>query len=433
VSIIVGAATTGLRPSAQAQAGLRECPDCGLFQRVPALPRGAVARCPRCAAVLRRHRTDPRGRALALAIAGLILLVAATQEPFLALSIAGRMHRTLLSSGPVELRAQGLWLLAVVVLATTLLAPLAKLAGLAWVLLGLHLRHPPRYLRLVFRWVEWLAPWSMVEVFLLGFLVAYTKLIDLAVVRVGIAVYALGGLMVVMAAADAALDHEAIWEAIEAKAPVPRSPSPPPPAAALIGCDTCGLVSRAPAGADCPRCGATLHPRKPASTERTWALLIAAAILYIPANVLPVMTVTSFGRGAPDTILSGIEKLARAGMWPLALLVFFASITVPVLKIVSLTGLLLGTRRHAKRRLRERTLLFRIVDAVGRWSMIDVFMVSILTAVVRLGAIASVTPDPGVLAFCAVVILTMLAAATFDPRLMWDAAGRRPLGDAIVR
>ncbi|CAH2601622.1 Paraquat-inducible protein A [Rhodovastum atsumiense] len=420
------------RPEA-APAGtcLRECPDCGLFLRLPALDRGTVARCPRCAAVLRRHRTDPQGRALAFAVTGLLLLALATQMPFLSLDIAGRAQATVLLSGPEALEGQGLWELALVVLATTVIVPLAKLLCLAWVLVGLRLRRPPRHLSAVFRWVERLTPWAMVEVFMLGLFVAYTKLVDLAHVELGAAVYALGGLMLAMAAADAVLDHEQIWEAIARRTAQASPPAPPSaggpghPGLRRIGCHTCGLVCRAPEAAPCPRCGGRLHARKPHPLSRTWALVIAATILYIPANLLPVMTVINFGQGAPDTILSGVEELAAAGMWPLAALVFFASITVPVLKLASLVWLLISTGRGQATRLRERTLLFRIVDAVGRWSMIDVFMVSILTAIVRLGAIASVVPGPGVLAFCAVVILTMLAAETFDPRLMWDVAARR--------
>jgi paraquat-inducible protein A len=168
-----------------------------------------------------------------------------------------------------------------------------------------------------------------------------------------------------------------------------------------------------------------LHLRKPGSIARTWALLAAAAILYVPANLLPVMTVTQFGRGVPNTILSGVMELAADGLWPLAAVVFVASITVPILKIGGLAIMLLSIHGRARRRLRERTRLYRIVEAIGRWSMVDVFMISILTGMVRLGVLASVYPGPGAVAFCAVVILTMVAAATFDPRLMWDAAGRR--------
>jgi paraquat-inducible protein A len=133
------------------------------------------------------------------------------------------------------------------------------------------------------------------------------------------------------------------------------------------------------------------------------------------------MTVTSFGRGEPDTILSGVKVLIQAGMWPVALLVFFASITVPVLKIVALSYLLISVQFRSHWRPRDRTMLYRVVEAVGRWSMVDVFMISILVALVNLGAIASILPGPGAVAFASVVILTMISAMTFDPRLIWDA------------
>jgi paraquat-inducible protein A len=132
------------------------------------------------------------------------------------------------------------------------------------------------------------------------------------------------------------------------------------------------------------------------------------------------MTVTSFGKGTPDTIVSGVIELLHAGMWPIALLVFVASITVPVLKLVGLVYLLISVHRRSTWRLRDRTLLYRIVEGVGRWSMVDVFMIGILAALVALGNLATIAPGPGAIAFCAVVIITILAAMAFDPRLMWD-------------
>ena len=324
-------------------------------------------------------------------------------------------------SGPVALEQKGFWPLAVAVLVTTLGAPLARLLALAYVLGALRLKRPPRHLYAVFRWSEWLDTWAMVEVFLLGVFVAYTRLIAIAHVGVGTAVYALGGLTLVVAAADAVLDREAVWQGLESKG-VTAGRDPGERSGSLFGCDSCGLVSHATRA--CPRCGARARRRKPDSVARTWALLAAAAILYLPANLLPVMSVTSLGISQTDTILGGVVELADAGMWPLAALVFFASITVPVLKLVGLSWLLLATRRGSARSLVARTRAYRIVDSVGRWSMIDVFMISILTALVRMGIIASVEPGPAAISFCAVVVLTILAASSFDPRLMWDAAGR---------
>lgn len=371
--------------------------------------------------MLRRRRHDPAGRALALALTGLLLFAIALSEPFMDVDVRGLGRAMTLASGPVALEQQGYWPLALAVLVTTLGAPLARLGALAYVLVLLRRDRPPLHLYAVFRWSEWLDTWAMVEVFLLGAFVAYTRLVAMAHVDVGPAVYALGALTLAVAAADNALDHEAVWQGLESKGIV-AGRDPGGATGPLYGCDSCGLVSRATIA--CPRCGAAARRRKPDSTARAWALLLAAAVLYIPANTMPVMAYVNLGQSLDTTILAGVAELADIGMWPLAVLVFFASITVPLLKIIGLGWLLVTTQRGARSGLRQRTRLYRIVDSVGRWSMIDVFMISILTALVRMGRLLSVDPGPAAIAFCAVVILTILATASFDPRLMWDAAGR---------
>ena len=195
-------------------------------------------------------------------------------------------------------------------------------------------------------------------------------------------------------------------------------------------CHDCGLASRLPGhaahGARCPRCEAALHPRKPRSLERTWAWLIAAALCYLPANLLPIMKVTSLGRAQADTILSGVAYLLLHGMWPLALVVFVASVFVPLLKLAILLGLLISVHRHSRWRPADRTRLYRITEAIGRWSMVDIFVVTILVALVRLGNLATVEAQTGAVFFGAVVVLTMLAAESFDPRLIWDRSEARP-------
>jgi paraquat-inducible protein A len=389
-------------------------------------------RCSSCGNVLRRFRKDPIGRPLALALAGLMLFLLAVEAPFMSLDMRGQIRDSTFTTGVALLDQQGLWELGLVVAVTTVVAPLLKLLCTIVVLGGMQINRPPRWLYIAFRWVEWLAPWSMIEVFLLGVFVAYSKLLDLAHIELGVAAYALGALMIRMAATDSALDRDAVWDELEARRLVARPGQLAAEVAhtvaeAGMGCACCGLVLRRDVPPhECPRCGSRLHSRKSNSVARTWALLIAAALLYIPANVLPVMTVISLGQGAPSTILSGVEELAASGMWPLAVLVFFASITVPMLKLIGLGYMLITVHRGSAGRLRDRTRLYRVVEAVGRWSMIDVFMLSVLVALVRLGFLASVSPGLGAVCFAAVVVLTMLAAMSFDPRLMWDAAERRP-------
>ena len=191
----------------------------------------------------------------------------------------------------------------------------------------------------------------------------------------------------------------------------------------MLVCHACGLLSRAaPHGHDisCPRCGDHLHFRKPDSLARTWALLIAAMICYIPANVLPMMYSSSLFGSESDTIMSGVVYFWKSGEWYLALIIFFASITVPMLKMIALILLLVTTQRRSLWQLQQRTRLYRLVEFVGRWSMLDIYVVAVMCALVQLKALATIVPGPGAIAFGAVVVLTMFSAMAFDPRLMWD-------------
>jgi paraquat-inducible protein A len=200
-------------------------------------------------------------------------------------------------------------------------------------------------------------------------------------------------------------------------------------AAGLLHCHACALVSRAapaPASSVCPRCGAALHRRKPASLPRTWALLMAAMLLYVPANVLPVMKSSSLFGAQSDTIWSGIVFLWDDGSWALALLVFFASMVVPLAKLVVLSALAASVQWRMRAWPLLRTRLYRSIESVGRWSMLDIYVVTALVGLVQLQSVAQIEAGPGALAFGAVVVLTMLASLSFDPRLIWDAAGAPP-------
>jgi paraquat-inducible protein A len=413
---------------AKTAARLRECRDCGLLQIVPSMTAGERALCLRCDATLRHTRQDPVGIPLVLNLSALVLLLIGAFATLMSVSTAGQHLAADLFSGPAGLEKDGAWELAGVVLLTTFVAPLAKLLGLLTVLIGLRLPHPPRLLPAIFAWVERLRPWSMIDVYLLGVFVAFVRLSAMAQIEIGIALFALAALMVTMASADFLLDPQAVWEEMERRRGLEPRPDRGGNAGGAqlrrLGCESCGLVSRAsPGRAQCPRCGFVLRDRKPNSVALTWALLISALILYAPANAYPVLTIVQVGSNQSTTILGGAEELLQLGEWPLAALVFFASIAVPVLKLIGLSFLLITTQLHYGDRLRERTRLFRIIRAIGRWSMIDVFMESILVALVQFGSIATVTPGRGAVAFASVVILTMFAAQSFDPRLMWDAAG----------
>jgi paraquat-inducible protein A len=193
----------------------------------------------------------------------------------------------------------------------------------------------------------------------------------------------------------------------------------------LQSCDTCGLLSRPAASDDeprCPRCDEELAFRKPASIQRTWAYLIGAAICYIPANVLPVLTTTTARGAESDTILQGVVLLWSPTGWPLSLIVLVASIMIPSAKILALGYLLITAQRGSIKNNAQRIRLYRTVEFIGRWSMVDVFVDTFTAALIQLQPLMSVEPGPGLLFFAAVVVLTMLAVESFDPRLIWDSA-----------
>ncbi|QLQ32581.1 MAG: paraquat-inducible protein A [Candidatus Thiothrix singaporensis] len=171
----------------------------------------------------------------------------------------------------------------------------------------------------------------------------------------------------------------------------------------------------------CPRCRAPIHLQEHNnSVEVTWALLIASAVLYIPANLLPVMSVYMLGQGQPSTIVGGVLQLLEAGQWPLAVIVFVASVFVPLLKLFAISFLLISIQRRSRWRPHERMLLYKVTEYIGRWSMVDVFVIAILTGLVQFGTFAHIDANVGTLSFATVVVLTMFAARTLDAHLIWD-------------
>jgi paraquat-inducible protein A len=270
----------------------------------------------------------------------------------------------------------------------------------------------------------------MTEVLILGLLVALVKLSVIATVVPGIGLYAFGVQMLLLAAMSSGFEPRDIWLRVSAirKAGAMACSTPSTASAStassagLYVCHQCGLLSAAARlhSARCPRCRAHLRFRTPASISRTWAFLVAAAVLYVPANALPVMYTSSIFGAENDTILSGVVYLWASGSWPLAIVVFIASIAVPMLKIIALVFLVVTAQRRSRWMQRRRARIYRIVELVGRWSMLDIYVITMLVALVQFNALATIEAGPAAIAFGAVVVLTMFAAMSFDPRLTWD-------------
>jgi paraquat-inducible protein A len=409
---------------------LRECPDCGLWTRLGAHRPGHEHRCPRCDGCVRGVPRRAFEVPLAVAVSGLLFYAVTLTTPFLSAMLYGPPQTGTLVTGPMMLRAEGWWMLSALVLLTTVILPATNLLGVVVVLVGLRLNARRETLANLFRWVETLRPWAMIEVYLLGFVVAYTRLTAVAWVTVDAATFALAALVLATLFVDVALDGDAVWEALEP----PEDPGSDlaPVASSRLACHVCHRPAQAKPGQHCVRCGARLALRKPNSIARTWALMIAAAILYVPANVFSVLNINSAYPQAADTltyahtgsytILDGVRDLAATGYWPTALLVLTASIIVPALKMLGLATMLLLTHRRSARLLRLRTRLWGVISFVGRWSMIDVCMISLVVGLMRFGQLAQATTGIGMVCFAAVVLLTIFATESFDTRLMWDAA-----------
>jgi paraquat-inducible protein A len=403
------------------------CRDCGQIHQVP-VPKltNRWLRCRRCGRRLWRSPTGGLDRPLAYAAAAIILFALASTFALFEISLAGDRRSGLLMTGAVHLIAYGGGLagIGVLVALISIIVPALTLALMFTVLARLvvaYCENAPSRPAVAGAWklARHLRPWSMLDVYLLGAVVAYTRLDRLADVAIGVGGYALAALVLLQVLVEQSLGRQRVWRAIGD--PVMYAPAPGEPWILCLGCEL--VVAAAGAGRQrCPRCGARLVPRRPGSLATTAAFTTAGYILYLPANVLPVLTITRFGRTDPYTILGGVRDLADAGLWPLALLVLFASILVPVLKLAGLTWFLIAIRSRSGRLLRERTILYRVIDFIGRWSNIDVFMISIVSALLQFGTLTTVDPGPGIASFAAVVVLTMIAARAFDPRLMWDAA-----------
>ncbi|MGV8073781.1 MAG: paraquat-inducible protein A [Syntrophobacteraceae bacterium] len=418
---------------------LKACPDCDLLQRVPALPPGGTARCIRCGRRLAVDRPGSLERTLALAVAAAIALVLSNLTPLLGLSAVGRTASTTILGGAWRMWVEGQPITAFIVAFCTVIAPGVYLGFMLVVLPALRLSPAPPWAGRLLRWSAMYQPWAMVEVMMLGVLVALIKIADLATVVPGIAMFSVGALVLLFAAMSANFAPQEIWDRIKwvnEGAPSPeidKQGSKEWPAlvsgaltglcAGLVNCEVCGLLSRT-ADFDhpgrCRRCGSELEVRKHNSVQKTWALIIAAAICYIPANLYPVMVYNTFGNAEEDTIIDGVILLYKTGSWHLALIVLIASVVIPLAKLASLAYLLTTVQRRSGQSRRERIRLYRMVEFIGRWSMLDVFVVAFTVALIQLQPLMVVQPGMGVVFFAAVVVLTMIAAETFDSRLIWD-------------
>ncbi len=411
---------------------LRACQECDWVVALPALRPGEIAVCPRCNHTLVKRHFRPVQRSMALALSALLALALSVSFPFVSFAALGIGQQIELSQTATELLSFDQPLVAILVALTIVILPAVYLLCVIWLQSGLLRSQPLRFSRVIARSLKHLHPWMMADVFILGALVSLFKISGGADITLGIGFWAFCSFALLLLLTMRSLDDDWMWFAIAGEPLAPEASQTGQTAASqhLTGCKTCGLLQHLPkAGkAYCQRCGEILQHRLSHSVQRTWALLAAACVLYIPANLYPIMFSTRLGHTRPKTIIGGIVDMINAGSWPIALVIFIASILVPVGKILALGWLCLRVGKNSEISHRSRVRLYRITEFIGRWSMVDVFVVAIMVALIRAGNLLSITPGPAALAYAAVVILTMLAAISFDPRLIWDKpANNSPL------
>lgn len=413
---------------------LISCHDCGTLHRRRPLRAREKARCTRCRSVLYRGGAADLDRVVALTLGAALVFLIAQFCPIVELEVNGHHSGATLFGAIGVLWSEQMRVVAAMVFLFTILFPAVELGALLYVAFGLRAGLRPPGFHLVLRAVRAVRQWGMTEVLMIGILITVIKMTSLARVLPQPGLFAFGALTLMLAVV-VSFDPKALWNIADDLAPQPkiRYAALLESGAELLPCHACGLVTPVAPGLAhprCARCGCALHRRRPDSVNRTWALLITAAILYVPANLLPVMSTRSLFGTDDDTIMSGILFFWTSGSRGMAAIIFIASVVVPLLKLAVLTLLAWSAQRRSRWRPLQRTLLYRMVEFIGRWSMLDIFVVTLTVALVRFQALAVITAGPGALAFGAVVVLTMLASMQFDPRLIWDHVDSGPLAQS---
>lgn len=408
------------------QKQLAVCHHCDWVSRIPDLSSSEAALCPRCRTVLDTSRRYAPGTVLAWATATLLSLVIALSFPFLGFETQGIERSIRLFDPVIALVAEGYALVAALVALTIVVLPASYLIGILYLATCVARGRELPAARLVARLLRPIRPWLMGDVFIVGVLVSLIKIVTLAEIGLGPSFFAFCGFALLMLHTIGLFDPRVFWQRLVAPSEPPSHLRAGRTAAGqgVVDCPSCGAAFGR-RQRRCPRCRAHSGARLQ-RLQWTWALLVSASLLLIPANVLPIMATQSLGYEAPSTIIGGVRQLLAMGSWPIAIIIFLASIVVPIGKILILGWLSLVVRSRAVEEPRRRLWLYRVTEFIGRWSMIDVFVVAVLTALIQAAPFMSVQPGPAAVAFAAVVVLTMLAARAFDPRAIWQetAAGR---------
>lgn len=395
------------------------CRDCGAVQLRPPVADYDLLRCGECDSQLERLTGRNLVTALALSMTTLVLLIPANLFPFLTTSVLGASRESHLISSVTAMWQDDWPGLAVVIGLFVVVLPIVRFTLLTTVLLLVHRQSRAPWLGPVFRWSNGLQIWAMADVFLLGLWVSYVRLSATIHTELGTGAYCFIGAALATLFTRATLDKDAVWERIRPSDDVPS-------AEGVVSCPSCEMVTRHPKpGCPCPRCGAPIERRTPSALSASIALTLAGMLLYLPANLYPIARIPIGLTPTSYTILGGVIELFDANLMGLAALVFTASFVIPFFKLVGLAWCIASVLRKSTVALSAKTKTYRVVEEIGRWSMVDPFVVACFVPVTQYNATFTSSAEPAATYFTAVVVLTMMAAHVFDPRLMWDATRRK--------
>jgi len=411
------------------------CPGCDLLIPAPAVPDDHYLACRRCGTVLSKSYRDSLDRVIALSSAGLLLYLPAMFLPLMTLSSLGIEEKASVVDSCIGFYTSGYVLVSFIVFLTAVIVPFLKIF-LPW-LIAVSIKAGKRssLLTSAFKIQKHLEEWGMVEVYLLGILITLIKMGDVARIHYNLGFFCFIGLVLLSMAISVCLDRQMFWHCLDTSSANDdgalarissrlQNMQDQGRTAASFGimrCHDCGKLVKAKNGElDCPRCDAALHFRTKGSLTKTWALVLTSLILFFPANMLPIMRVEFLGIPDSSTILDGIIYFLKEGSIAIGLIILTASILVPLFKIIGLIIILLTIRSGKNRYLKQKSKMFRFIEFIGRWSMLDVFVVALLSVLVDFGFLTSMSTAPGATYFCIVVVATMSAAIAFDPRIMWD-------------
>uniref|UniRef100_UPI0033418749 paraquat-inducible protein A n=1 Tax=Castellaniella defragrans TaxID=75697 RepID=UPI0033418749 len=391
------------------------CPHCDtLHQRVALAPR-ARASCACCGTILYRQGVLDLNGWTAMSLATLAIFVIAQGFPIVSLSLQGREVSVTYWQALLYIWNQGDWLLSIMTGLCGFWFPLFRIVLTLWAVRCVSKGRLPGDFRVGMRLLRLISPWSMAPVLVLAIFIAIVKFADMASLSVEPGMLGFFLLSFFLTGLSR-LNAFELWTHAERAGLVEPSGAH----GHELACHVCACVQNAAADGRCRRCGARLHRRRENVPARVWALGIAAAVVYVPANILPVMHIQSVLGASDHTILGGVIQLWELGSWDLAVIVFAASVVVPITKLLALAVLMLYRRPRGARMERQRTRMYEMVEFIGQWSMLDVFVVVLMGAMANFPGVTQILPRPGALIFGVVVVLTMWATMSYDPRLGWD-------------